>query len=59
MTAVSVEIAPIQPSGTAPYATRPVAPAAAPVTTITAVPQLDDVMDSAMCSCQAGDDNPH
>ena len=35
--------------------------AAPPVTTvsITAVADLDDIVESAECSCDAGDDNPH
>jgi hypothetical protein len=26
---------------------------------VTTVPDLDDVVESAECSCDAGDDNPH
>ncbi|MGW5866788.1 hypothetical protein ACWFRJ_31965 [Streptomyces sp. NPDC055239] len=68
MTAVAVEISPRRPfpdegptqAGDAlPYFTRPVLSPAPKVTTITAVADLDDLMDSAKCSCNAGDDNPH
>lgn len=65
MTAVAVEISPRRPlpgdgpgSGE-PYFTRPVLAAAPPVTTITGIADMDTVMDSAKCSCAAGDDNPH
>ncbi|MEU6663799.1 hypothetical protein [Streptomyces sp. NPDC046821] len=67
MTAVAVEITPRRPlpddgptraDGPA-YFTRPTEPAAPPVTTITTVADLDEVMDSVKCSCNAGDDNPH
>ncbi|MFF5968307.1 hypothetical protein ACFY64_32200 [Streptomyces collinus] len=66
MTAVAVEISPRRPlpgdgpvqTGT-PYFTRPVLAPVAPVTTIVSVGDLDTVMDSAKCSCAAGDDNPH
>ncbi|WP_435260333.1 hypothetical protein [Streptomyces sp. 1222.5] len=64
MTAVAVEIAPYSPrrplpgdnpdqSGQ-PYFTRPVLAAVEPV-----IADMDRVMDSAKCSCAAGDDNPH
>ncbi|MEW2114868.1 hypothetical protein AB0945_06700 [Streptomyces sp. NPDC005474] len=41
-----------------PTSARRTAP---PVTalSVTAVPDLDDVVESAECSCDAGDDNPH
>jgi hypothetical protein len=66
MTAVAVEISPRRPlSGDAPvgtgvpYPTRPVLEPAEPVTRIISVTDMDTVMDSAKCSCAAGDDNPH
>ncbi|MEU9401327.1 hypothetical protein [Streptomyces sp. NPDC048242] len=67
MTAVAVEISPRRPlpddgpvqTGEVPYFTRPVLAPVAPVTRVTAVEDLDTVMDSAKCSCAAGDDNPH
>ncbi|MER6529168.1 hypothetical protein [Streptomyces sp. NPDC001508] len=66
MTAVAVEISPRRPlpgDGPAqdgrPYFTRPVLAPAVPVTRITPVADMDTVMDSAKCSCAAGDDNPH
>ncbi|MET9127137.1 hypothetical protein [Streptomyces sp. NPDC004528] len=65
MTAVSVEISPRRPlpddgpTGGTPYLTRPVLAPAAPVTRVTGVADMDTVMDSAKCSCAAGDDNPH
>ncbi|MEV5011325.1 MULTISPECIES: hypothetical protein [unclassified Streptomyces] len=67
MTAVAVEISPRRPvpdDGPArpeglPYFTRPVLAAAPKVTRVTGVADLDTVMDSAKCSCAAGDDNPH
>lgn len=60
MTAVAVEISPKRPlSGELPYVTRPIEAAAPPVTVITRVADLDTVMDSIKCSCNAGDDNPH
>ncbi|WP_367140834.1 MULTISPECIES: hypothetical protein [Streptomyces] len=41
------------------YPTRP--PETAPVTinAVAMVDDLDTVMDSVKCSCNAGDDNPH
>ncbi|MFF3153272.1 hypothetical protein [Streptomyces sp. NPDC057910] len=65
MTAVAVELSPRRPlpdDGPAtrlPYLTRPILAPSAPVTEITPVADLDDVMDSVKCSCNAGDDNPH
>ncbi|MEU1418689.1 hypothetical protein [Kitasatospora sp. NPDC005751] len=65
MTAVAVELFPRRPlpdDGPAqrlPYLTRPIAAPTSPVTEIIAVGDLDDVMDSVKCSCNAGDDNPH
>ena len=66
MTAVAVEISPRRPlpgdgpTGTGtPYFTRPVLAPAKPVTQITGIGDMDTVMDSAKCSCAAGDDNPH
>ncbi|MEV6179914.1 hypothetical protein [Streptomyces sp. NPDC052015] len=67
MTAVAVELSPRRPfptDGPAPdgglsYFTRPVLSPAEPVTRITGVADLDELMDSAKCSCSAGDDNPH
>ncbi|MFG2682520.1 hypothetical protein [Streptomyces sp. NPDC048392] len=66
MTAVAVEISPRRPlpsdgpgDNGLPYLTRPVLEPAQPVTVITSVPDMDTVMDSAKCSCAAGDDNPH
>ncbi|MBP2048527.1 hypothetical protein J2Z21_001452 [Streptomyces griseochromogenes] len=61
MTAVAVEISPKRPlpGGGLPYFTRPVEPGPAPVTVMTAVADLDEIMDSIKCSCNAGDDNPH
>lgn len=66
MTAVTVEISPRRPlptdgpaPGDLPYLTRPVLAAVAPVTVVTGVADMDTVMDSAKCSCTAGDDNPH
>ncbi|MFF3748513.1 hypothetical protein [Streptomyces kronopolitis] len=60
MTAVAVEISPRPPlpDGLL-YVTRPIEAAAPPVTVITPVADLDTVMDSIKCSCNAGDDNPH
>ncbi|MFD6551639.1 hypothetical protein [Streptomyces sp. NPDC058398] len=66
MPAVAVEISPRRPlpddgppqSGRT-YFTRPVLATCAPVTQVTAVTDMDTVMDSAKCSCTAGDDNPH
>jgi hypothetical protein len=40
------------------YATRPVQEAP-PEVTAPMVVRLDGVMDSAKCSCNASDDNPH
>lgn len=65
MTAVAVELSPRRPlpdDGPAirlPYLTRPILAPSAPVTEIIPVADLDDVMDSVRCSCNAGDDNPH
>ncbi|MGW2249916.1 hypothetical protein ACWCXH_06910 [Kitasatospora sp. NPDC001660] len=66
MTAVAVELSPGRPfpddlpgNRSLPYLTRPILAAAPPVTAITLVADLDEVMDSAKCSCNAGDDNPH
>jgi hypothetical protein len=65
MTAVAVEISPRRPlpgdgTGTGePYFTRPVLAAAPAVTRVTGIADMDTVMDSAKCSCAAGDDNPH
>ncbi|NBM15778.1 hypothetical protein [Streptomyces sp. GC420] len=65
MTAVAVEISPRRPfpsdgpGAGEPYFTRPVLAAAPPVTRITGIADMDTVMDSAKCSCAAGDDNPH
>ncbi|GAA3482121.1 hypothetical protein [Streptomyces yanii] len=67
MTAVAVEISPRRPvpddgptqTGGLPYFTRPVEAAASPVSEITVLADLDEVMDSVKCSCNAGDDNPH
>ncbi|MCX5529626.1 hypothetical protein OG785_03455 [Streptomyces sp. NBC_00006] len=46
-------------SGELPYFTRPVLAPTPKVTAVTAVEDLDELMDSAKCSCNAGDDNPH
>ncbi|MFH8573047.1 hypothetical protein [Streptomyces sp. NPDC017993] len=60
MTAVAVEISPKRPlPAELPYVTRPVAAAVPPITEVTSVADLDTVMDSTKCSCNAGDDNPH
>ncbi|MEU6194536.1 hypothetical protein [Streptomyces sp. NPDC047061] len=66
MTAVAVEISPRRPlptdgpnPGDLPYLTRPVLEPTPPVTAVTSVADMDTVMDSAKCSCAAGDDNPH
>lgn len=67
MTAVAVEISPKRPfpddgptqTGGLPYFTRPAEAAAPPVREITVLADLDEVMDSVKCSCNAGDDNPH
>ncbi|MFZ3599416.1 hypothetical protein [Streptomyces sp. BH104] len=67
MTAVAVEIAPRRPLpddgptqiGGLPYFTRPTEPATPLITELTPVADLDEVMDSVKCSCNAGDDNPH
>ncbi|MET8628597.1 hypothetical protein ABZW30_33470 [Kitasatospora sp. NPDC004669] len=65
MTAVAVELSPRRPlpdDGPAqrlPYLTRPVLAPTEPITEIIGVADLDDVMDSVKCSCNAGDDNPH
>ncbi|MEU6676849.1 hypothetical protein [Streptomyces sp. NPDC046853] len=50
---VPVQILP-GPSSSARRAAPPVASAA-----VTLVADLDDVVESAECSCDAGDDNPH
>ncbi|MGW6413109.1 hypothetical protein ACWF95_39195 [Streptomyces vinaceus] len=67
MATVMVELSPRRPlTGDAPglpadlpYYTRHVSEPTPPITTITSVGDLDDMMDSAKCSCEAGDDNPH
>ncbi len=65
MTAVAVELSPRRPfpgdapDRSLPYLTRPVLEPTPPVTTITSVADLDEVMDSVKCSCNAGDDNPY
>lgn len=66
MTAVAVEFSPRRPllddlsiSGELPYYTRPVTEPAPPLTAVTPITDLDQVMDSVKCSCNAGDDNPH
>ncbi|WP_328638336.1 hypothetical protein [Streptomyces canus] len=65
MTAVAVEISPRRPlpgdgpEGGTPYFTRPVLAVVPPVTEVTGIADMDTVMDGAMCSCAAGDDNPH
>ncbi|MFI0812905.1 hypothetical protein [Streptomyces echinatus] len=65
MTAVAVEISPRRPlpgdgpGAGQPYFTRPVLAPVEPVTRIVPVGDMDAVMDSAKCSCAAGDDNPH
>ncbi|MEU6594789.1 hypothetical protein ABZ923_37275 [Streptomyces sp. NPDC046881] len=66
MTAVAVEISPRRPlpsdgptGDSLPYLTRPVLEPVKPVTVITGIADMDTVMDSAKCSCAAGDDNPH
>ncbi len=50
---VPVQILP-SPAASARRAAPPVAAAS-----ITAVADLDDIVESAECSCDAGDDNPH
>jgi hypothetical protein len=61
MTAVAAELSPRRPlpGDGLPYLTRPIEAASTPVTEIVQVADLDDVMDSVKCSCNAGDDNPH
>ncbi|MEV7183408.1 radical SAM protein [Kitasatospora sp. NPDC093102] len=65
MTAVAVELSPRRPlpdDGPAqrlPYLTRRGLAPTEPITEIVGVADLDDVMDSVKCSCNAGDDNPH
>ncbi|WP_081241569.1 hypothetical protein [Streptomyces viridosporus] len=67
MTAVAVEISPRRPlpgdgptrGGDLPYFTRPILSPAEPITQITGIADMDKLMDSAKCSCSAGDDNPH
>ncbi|MFD8754639.1 hypothetical protein ACFV0O_27185 [Kitasatospora sp. NPDC059577] len=64
MTAVAVELStsrPLPDDGPAqlPCLTRPILAPSAPVTSVIPVADLDDVMDSVKCSCNAGDDNPH
>ncbi|MEV7603131.1 hypothetical protein AB0O91_37755 [Kitasatospora sp. NPDC089797] len=65
MTAVAVELSPRRPlpdddpTQRLPYLTRPLQAPAQPVTEITVVGDLDDIMESIKCSCSAGDDNPH
>ncbi|WP_432094037.1 hypothetical protein [Streptomyces sp. bgisy100] len=41
-----------------PASARRAAPPVAALS-VTTVPDLDDVVESAECSCDAGDDNPH
>jgi len=49
MTAVPLTLYPTRPAGEPlPEVTEPVI-----------VQELDQLMDSAVCSCNAGDDNPH
>ncbi|MGV9313266.1 hypothetical protein ACWDR0_13875 [Streptomyces sp. NPDC003691] len=50
---VSVDLLPGPPAA----ARRPAPPVA--VLSVTAVLDLDDIVESAECSCDAGDDNPH
>ncbi|MFI0717748.1 hypothetical protein [Streptomyces sp. NPDC021224] len=61
MTAVAVELRTRHPlpEEDLPYLTRPILTPGPPVTEITPVADLGDVMDSVKCSCNAGDDNPH
>ncbi|MFF3654823.1 hypothetical protein [Streptomyces olivochromogenes] len=67
MTAVAVEISPRRPlptdgpapTGDLPYFTRPTLALAPAVTQITGIADMDAMMGSAKCSCNAGDDNPH
>ncbi|MEU6890010.1 hypothetical protein ABZ918_33480 [Streptomyces viridosporus] len=67
MTAAAVEISPRRPlpdggparGGDLPHFTRPVLPPVEPVTQIVGIADMDGLMDSAKCSCSAGDDNPH
>jgi hypothetical protein len=67
MTAVAVEISPRRPlpddgptqGEGLPYFTRPAPVPVQPVTQITGITNMDALMDSAKCSCNAGDDNPH
>ncbi|MFI1032367.1 hypothetical protein [Streptomyces sp. NPDC020951] len=65
MTVVAVEISPRRPlpddgpQGGQVYFTRPVLDPAPAVTRVTGIADMDTVMDSAKCSCAAGDDNPH
>ncbi|MFD7058483.1 hypothetical protein [Streptomyces sp. NPDC059906] len=66
MTAVAVEISPRRPladdgpapMGKEPYFTRPVLAPVPSVTQVTVVGDMDTVMESAKCSCSAGDDVP-
>jgi hypothetical protein len=67
MTAVMVTLSPRRPlpddgpprPEALPYYTRPVHAAAEPVTQIIGIADLDEIAESAKCSCSAGDDNPH
>ncbi|MFI1443206.1 hypothetical protein [Streptomyces fructofermentans] len=63
MSAVPVLLSPTRPldeaAGNLPYFTRPMESAAPPVTEITSVTSLDELVESVKCSCNAGDDNPH
>ncbi|MFD8914365.1 hypothetical protein [Streptomyces sp. NPDC059575] len=52
-TPVRVDLLP----GPPPSARRAAPPVAA--LSVIAVPDLDDIVESAECSCDAGDDNPH
>ncbi|WP_217164780.1 hypothetical protein [Streptomyces sp. AC512_CC834] len=66
MTAVAVEISPRRPlpdggpvaPGGLPYLTRPVLAPVPAVTEITVLTDMDTAMESAKCSCSAGDDVP-
>ncbi|MCT9076536.1 hypothetical protein [Streptomyces fulvoviolaceus] len=49
---------PVQVLSSPPAGARRAAPAVA-AASITAVTDLDEIVESAECSCDAGDDNPH
>ncbi|MGW5609802.1 hypothetical protein ACWEWI_27695 [Streptomyces sp. NPDC003753] len=49
---------PVQILPSAPVGARRAAPPVA-AASITAVADLDEIVESAECSCDAGDDNPH